>query len=42
MDDSWFDSLIISLIFRSARITIIPTPKGMVTPNDRKITPMIK
>jgi len=42
IDDSVFDSLMISLIFLSASITIIPTPKGMVTPKDRKITPMIK
>ena len=42
IDDSLFGSFVISFIFLSARIIIIPTPKGAVMPNDSKITPSTK
>ena len=42
MNDSLFVSFVISLIFLSASIIIIPPPKGAVIPKDMKITPMMK
>jgi len=42
IDGSLFTSFVISFIFLSASIMIIPTPKGIVIPKDRNKTPMIK